>query len=201
MKLKYFAILSLLIFLFLIPMSFASEDLNITSVEVEDYELDIAEEVSNQNSYYSENNNSVEDPLLDDSFSNPKISYTERNTFYVNSSYYGSSELGTVSNPFKDLNSAFSSLTFNRSVVNIYIASGTYEISKTITLNKNLNIIGENPLNTIISGKNTTGIFEVGKDNLAINMINLTFTQGNTYYGGAICNNRSTIKLVNTIFD
>ena len=182
-------------------MSFASEDLNVTSAEVEDYELDVADEALNQNSYYSENNNSVEDPLLDDSFSNPKISYTERNTFYVNSSYYGSSELGTVSNPFKDINSAFSSLTFNRSVVNIYVASGTYKISKTITLNKNLNIIGENPLNTIISGKNTTGIFEVGKDNLAINMINLTFTQGNTYYGGAICNNRSTIKLINTIFN
>ena len=147
MKFKYFAIFTLLIVLFLIPMSFASEDLNATSVEVEDYKLDDNDEILNQNSYFSENNISVEEPLLDDSFSNPKISYTDRNTFYVNSSYFGSSELGTISNPFKDLNSAFSSLTFNRSVVNIYVASGTYEISKTITLNKNLNIIGENPLN------------------------------------------------------
>lgn len=184
-----------------IPVSFAAADTNLNATDVEIGDNNADDAISNQYSYYSGNNNSIEDSMLDDSFSNPRISYTDRNTFYVNSSYLGDDELGTVSNPFKDLNSAFSGLTFNRSVVNIYVAAGTYKISKTIELNKNLNIIGENPENTIISGKNTTGIFHVDKNNLAINIVNLTFTQGNTYYGGAICNNRSTIKLINTIFN
>ena len=159
----------------------------------------INDEVSTSLSYF-EGNNSIEEPMTDDDFANPKISFTDRNTFYVNSSYSGQDELGTVSNPFKAIDSAFSSLTLNRSVVNIFIAKGDYEVSKTISITKNLNIIGENPLDTIISGANVNHMFLVEKNNLVISIINLTFICGSNYYGGAIYNNRSTVKLVNDIF-
>ena len=200
MKIRYCGIAILLMMaLFIIPMSFAVQDVNITSNCTSDTILESIDEMD-ENSYFVENNLSIEEPLVDDDFANVKIAYTERNTFYVNASYYGSDELGTVENPFKDLNSAFSSLSVNRSVVNIYVAKGTYQISKTIEFTKNINIVGESPIDTIIIGNNLTGLLSINKNNLAINIINLTFTQGNGYWGGAIYNNRSSVKLINTIF-
>lgn len=182
--------------LFIIPMSFASSPDSNSTLELEDNDLDSL----SGDSYFTDNNNSIEQPMTDDDFANVKMSFTERNTFYVNSSYYGSNELGTQTNPFKDINSAFSSLSVNRSVVNIYVAKGTYSVTKTIDFTKNINLIGENPLNTVIAGNNLTGILSINKNNLVVNIINLTFTQGNTYYGGAIYNNRSSVRLINNIF-
>lgn len=201
MKLKTFGLIILLMaILFIIPISFASSipdvELN-SSLELESDYVD--SNYLNENSYF-DGNNSFEEPMLDDDFSNVKISFTDRNTFYVNSSYEGTNELGTVDNPYKNIESAFSNLNFNRSVTNIYIAHGHYNVSNTIGFTKNLNIIGENPLNTIISGKNLSEIFLVSKNGLNVNFINLTFTQGNNYYGGAIYNNRSSVKLINDIF-
>ncbi|MBQ2654226.1 MAG: hypothetical protein IJF83_11765 [Methanobrevibacter sp.] len=201
MKYKYLGLAVLIILcLVIIPISFASpvdsDNLSNSSYVAENYpSVSLAE-----NSYYGENNHSIEEPMLDDDFAGTKITITNRNTFYVNASYSGASELGTIDNPFKDINSAFSSLSVNRSIVNIYIAEGSYTVSKTVDINKNLNIVGVNPLNTVISGSDRTGIFNVNKNNLVINIINLTFTQGNTYYGGAIYNNRSSVRLVNDIF-
>ena len=205
MKFRYLTILTLFLVFLLIPMSFADSSDNSTladdveELEINNYNLNNDNELS-VDSYFAENNSAIEEPLWDDDFSNTKVSFTDRNTFYVNSSYSGSDEFGTVSKPFKDLNSAFSSLTFNRSVVNIYISKGTYNVSKTIDLNKNLNIVGESPDNTIICGMNSTQLFFVNKNSLAVNFFNLTFDSGNTYYGGAIYNNRSSLKLVNVIF-
>ena len=204
MKAKYFGTLMiLLIILFALPVGFATSlDENVTADDSSSNMtgMPIDEDYSLKDTSYFDGNNSIEEPILDDEFANPRISFTDRNTFYVNASYNGSNELGTKANPFKDIGSAFSGLTVNRSVVNIYIAEGSYEVSKSIDITKNLNIIGQNPLNTIIHGKNSTQIFFVNKNNLAINIINLTFTQANTYYGGAIYNNRSTVKLINDVF-
>ncbi|WP_405291584.1 lectin like domain-containing protein [Methanobrevibacter sp.] len=201
MKIKYCGIVILLMLsLFIIPMSFASSpDVDITLNTTSEPVLDSIDSLS-EYSYFVENNKSIEEPLIDDDFADIKISYTDRNTFYVNASYSGSKEIGTIENPFKDLNSAVSSLSVNRSVVNIYVAKGTYQLSKTVEITKNINIVGENPLDTIISGNNLTGIFSINKNNLVINIINLTFTQGNTYYGGAIYNNRSSVRLINDFF-
>ena len=212
----------MLVLIILIPVSFASSDGvdNITEAasdnvememiainESEDTQLETVEKESPEiycesgnNSYFTGDNENIEEPIIDDAFASPSIRYTDKNTFYVNASYNGSSELGTVNSPFKNINSAVSALSINRSVVNIYVAEGVYEVSKTISLTKTLNIIGENPLNTIIDAKNTHEILLINKNNLAVNIINFTFLAGNTYYGGAIYNNRSSVKLINTIF-
>lgn len=207
MKIKCLAIIGFLIMIIIIPICSASPgDLdNVTEVSdeimAEKVEVDYEEINSPINSsYYDDNNENIEQPLLDDSFKEISVKYTSKNTFYVNGSYNGSTELGTLNNPFKNIDVAFSSLTFNRSVSNIYIASGVYELQKTISLTKNLNIIGENPVNTIISGKYLNQLFFVNKNNLALTFVNLTFVAGNTYYGGAIYNNKSSIKLINDIF-
>jgi C1A family cysteine protease len=202
MKIEGLVIISLLVLL-LIPMCSASQDienLTETTEEIIQIENDIEIPLEDNSSYFTDNNENIEEPLLDDDFASPTIRYTDRNTFYVNSSYNESSELGTIDHPFKDVNSAFSSLSLNRSITNIYIAKGVYNISKTVSITKNLNIVGENPLDTILDGLDLNQIFFVNKNNLAINIINLTFTGGNTYYGGAIYNNKSSIKIINSIF-
>ena len=206
MKIRYFGIIAFLIILvFMLPMSFAmSDDLeNATGhCEIEDYGIQSNQDeaILGETSYFAEKNTGVEEPLLDDSFKDQKINLADKNTFYVNASYSGNDELGTKSNPFKDVESAFSSLTLNRSIVNIYIANGEYKLSKTIKITKNLNIVGQNPLKTVISAKSSNQLFFTDNNNLAITLANLTFSDGNAYYGGAIYNNRSSIKLINTIF-
>ncbi len=216
MKIKGFALICLvLMMIVLVPFSFASsEDIgNITDESNEDSELAMIDnqiELEEENSeiygdsenisYFSQENDNIEEPLMDDAFASPSIRYTDKNTFYVNASYEGSNEVGTIANPFKNIGSAVSALSINRSIVNIYVAKGNYDISKTISLTKTLNIIGENPLNTILNANGAHEILLINKNNIAVNIINLTFCAGNTYYGGAIYNNRSSVKLINTIF-
>ncbi len=187
----------------ILPMSFASSEDSCNVTSSDDgcgEEISIEGDDLTSDSGYFEGNDKIEEPLIDDDFATPNIKYTEKNTFYVNASYNGSVETGSVNTPFKKVDTAFSSLSLNRSVTNIHISKGFYEISKTISITKNLNIIGENPSNTIIDGKNLLELFLVNKNNIVVNFINLTFSSGNTYYGGAIYNNRSSVRLINTIF-
>ncbi|WP_405297276.1 hypothetical protein [Methanobrevibacter sp.] len=99
MKLEYLVIISILV-LILIPISFASEDnldnLTETSDEIliEETEVENSQLMDNQSvggdiGYFSENNENIENPLLDDTFANPTIRHNDRNTFYVNDSYIG----------------------------------------------------------------------------------------------------------------
>lgn len=202
MKLGHFWILGLLLVIIFIPLASASDtDYNLTGANEDSVICEVEHESLTRNdSYFSGENQNIEEPMIEDDFINPRISYTEKNTFYVNASAAQSSELGTADNPFTDIETAFSSLTINRSVVNIRIAEGSYQVAKTIEVNKNLNIIGENPLNTIIDGKNLSRIFLFNKNNLVVSIMNLTFVNGNHYYGGAIYNNRSNVRLISTIF-
>ena len=209
MKLEYLVIISILV-LILIPISFASEDnldnLTETSDEIliEETEVENSQLMDNQSvggdiGYFSENNENIEDPLLDDTFANPTIRHNDRNTFYVNDSYIGY-QSGNSTNPFKTVDLAFSNLNSKWGISNIYIANGNYKISKTIDVTKNLNIVGEDSFKTVLDGNNLFEILSVKTNGLTVSLINLTFASGNTYYGGAVYNNRSTIKIINCIF-
>lgn len=128
---------------------------------------------------------------------------SESNTIYVNSSYAGDEELGTQTNPFKTINSAYNYfINDTNSKTNIFLADGIYTISKRMTLTKNVNIIGESSLNTIISGDNSYEIFYISPPlsyyaiSPLVNFVNLTFTGGNSYYGGAIYINQSAVNFV-----
>ena len=135
---------------------------------------------------------------------------SDSNTIFVNSSYVGDEELGTQSNPFKTISSAYN--YFNNdtnSKTNIFLADGTYTISGRMTITKNLNLIGQSTLNTIIDGeanRYNNGIFFISPPlayyaiSPLVNFVNLTFTRGNSYYGGAVYINQSAVNFVYTRF-
>ena len=135
---------------------------------------------------------------------------SESNTIYVNSSYEGNEELGTQLNPFKTINNAYNYFISNEnSKSNIFLADGTYTVSRLMTITKNLNLIGESTLNTIIDGSTNNynnGIFFICPPlayyavSPLVNFVNLTFTRGNSYYGGAIYINESAVNFVYTRF-
>ena len=196
----------LLIVLFIIPIGSASSDLNNTvESNFEDTISDESEIEASQDgdvqdvSYYSENNENIVGPDLSTDFTDFKVKLTEKNTFYVNSSYTGKEETGTINTPFKTLKSALAELPLNRYVTTISIADGVYSISNPTSLSKSLNIIGQNPSNTIIDGRGSQ-LFFMKPNNIVLNIFNLTITGGYSYYGGAIYNNQSTLNVVNAIF-
>ena len=131
---------------------------------------------------------------------------SESNTIYVNSSYDGDEELGTQSNPFKTINSAYNYFINDTNYKsNIFLADGTYTVSKRMTINKNLNLIGQSTLNTIINGEGNgyeNGIFYISPPlsyyavSPLVNFVNLTFTKGTSYYGGAVYINQSAVNFV-----
>ena len=136
---------------------------------------------------------------------------SDSNTIFVNASYAGDEELGTQSCPFKTITSAYSCfINESNSKTNIFLADGTYTSTARMTINKNLNIIGQSTLNTIISGeanRYNNGIFfiapQMGYYEIVspwVNFVNLTFTRGNSYYGGAIYINESAVNFVYTRF-
>ena len=135
---------------------------------------------------------------------------SDSNTIFVNSSYDGDEELGTQSNPFKTISSAYNYfINDTNSKSNIFLADGTYVVSKRMTINKNLNLIGESTLNTIINGEgnsNENGIFFISPPlsyyaiSPLVNFVNLTFSKGTSYYGGAVYINQSAVNLVYTRF-
>jgi predicted outer membrane repeat protein len=69
----------------------------------------------------------------------------------------------------------------------VYIAKGNYS-ENNITINNNMNIIGESKSDTLINGENSGTIFDITSD-VIVNISNLTFINGNTDNGGAIYNN------------
>ena len=135
---------------------------------------------------------------------------SDSNTIFVNSSYDGDDELGTQSNPFKTISSAYNYfINDTNSKSNIFLADGTYTISGRMTITKNLNLIGQSALNTIIDGDGNgygNGIFFITPPiayyavSPLVNFVNLTFTRGNSYYGGAVYINQSAVNFVYTRF-
>jgi len=125
---------------------------------------------------------------------------TDNSTIYVNTggndSWDGlNATYNGTSGPKKTITNATATVAINGTV---YIAHGTYNESG-ININHNMNIIGENQQNTIINGTNTDTIFYI-LTGVNVNISNLTFTQGESHYGGAIYNNGTT-TLTNCNFE
>ena len=146
-------------------------------------------------------------PNLNTNFTNLDINFTDSNTIFVNASYTGTVESGTMENPFRTLNAAynqFSKSTNTKS--NIFLAKGSYQVSSLMKITKSVNIVGEGTLNTIISGRDSNQIFFIsppstyGAVSPFVNIFNLTFSNGVSYYGGAIYINESGANFVNVNF-
>ncbi len=132
---------------------------------------------------------------------------SESNTIYVNSNYDGDEELGSQLKPFKTINAAYNLfIDSSNTKTNIFLYEGTYVISKKMTINKNLNIIGESSTNTIISGNDEYEMFLISPPlsyyaiSPLVNFVNLTFAKGSSYYGGAVYINQSAVNFVNAKF-
>ncbi len=81
----------------------------------------------------------------------------------------------------------------------IYIAQGTYD-ENNITINEDLNIIGENQQNTVIDAQELGDIFTIATG-VNVTLTNLTLINGNsTPSGGAILNN-GTLTINNCILE
>ena len=146
-------------------------------------------------------------PNLDTNFTNLNVSFSDSNTIFVNASYTGDEESGTFENPFKTLNSAYNQfISSSNTKTNIFLANGLYQITRRMTINKNLNLVGESTSNTIISGGDRNQILYIsppityGAVSPLVNIFNLTLSHGISYYGGAIYANESALHIVNVNF-
>ena len=146
-------------------------------------------------------------PNLDTNFTNLNVSFTDSNTIFVNASYTGDEESGTIENPFKTINAAYNQfINSSNTKTNIFLANGLYQITRRMTINKNLNIVGESTSNTIISGGDNYQVFYItppmiyGAAGPIVNIFNLTISNGVSYYGGAIYINESAANIVNVDF-
>ena len=146
-------------------------------------------------------------PNLNTNFTNLDITFTDSNTIFVNASYTGTVESGTIENPFRTLNAAFTQFSKSTNTKsNIFLAKGSYQVSSLMKITKSVNIVGEGTLNTIISGRNSNQIFYIsppstyGAVSPFVNIFNLTFSNGVSYYGGAIYINESGANFVNVNF-
>ncbi len=189
--------------------SIQNSDLNSFNEVSSRMETSLRLETSSNEIFYSsdyvseginETTHTISGPDLNTSFADFKYILTDTNTFYVNGSYEGDYENGSCLSPFKSLETAISSLSTHRSVNTIYLCSGIYNISRKFSISKNFNLIGENALNTVISANNASQILSIEGSTIAVNIFNLTFSGGKSYYGGAIYSNQSTVNLVNLIF-
>lgn len=124
------------------------------------------------------------------------VSATPVNTIYVNGSGGSDASDGsTWSLAKKTINNATGTAKTNGRV---QIARGTYNESN-IQINRNMTIIGENQLNTIVDGQQSgNSIFTVTAD-VKLTIINLTLTNGTSRSGGAIENN-GMLAVYNTTF-
>ena len=140
-------------------------------------------------------------PNLDVSFSQIEIGCSDENTIFVNGSYDGAEQDGTQSKPYKSLTDGFSQFfNYYNTRTNIFIAEGSYNISSSVYMYKSVNIIGENPQNTIIDGLNRTLLFSFSGSNALVNIINLTLANGSNPLGGAIYVSRTYLNIINSIF-
>ena len=146
-------------------------------------------------------------PNLNTNFTNLNVTFTDSNTIFVNASYLGSVESGTRDNPYKTLIAAYNNFTSSSNTkTNIFLANGIYTVNSIMTISKNLNLIGESTLNTIIRSNDIYQILKItpprtyGAVSPFVNIFNLTFTKGHADYGGAIYINESGANIVNVNF-
>ena len=125
---------------------------------------------------------------------------TDNSTIYVNTqgndAWDGlNATYNGTSGPKKTITNATGTVATNGTV---HIAQGTYN-EYGINIDHNMTIIGANQQKTIINGTNKDTIFYI-LTGVNVNVSNLTFTQGESQYGGAIYNNGTT-TLTNCNFE
>ncbi len=149
---------------------------------------------------------------------------TDDDTIYINASYTGTNQTGTQLQPYSDINNGFTQVNNETNTkTNVYIADGTYNVTNTIILTKNLSITGQSQNNTIISGQNQYQLFKINNVNVNVSKItfansggnnkggaidnqgnliltNTTFSDNTAYYGGSIFN-RGNISIINSLFN
>ena len=126
------------------------------------------------------------------------------NTIYVNGSSGNDSWSGlnstwingTLNGPKATIKSATNTVTSGGT---INIANGIYTgVNNTnITINKNMNILGQSEEGTIINGTNSNSIFNI-PSGITVSIINITLSNGNSANGGAIYND-GILTINNTI--
>ena len=120
-----------------------------------------------------------------------------------NDSYNGESQVfvSGLIGPKKTIKNATGTVIADGTV---NIASGTYN-ENNIAINRNMNIIGENKLNTIINGNNIGRIFGVSGSTYSVTTVlfsNLKLINGNATGGGAISNTGpNNVNIENCIFE
>jgi hypothetical protein len=99
---------------------------------------------------------------------------------------YATFQTGTLHGPKYSIKNATGTVDTNGT---IYIANGQYKgIDNTnITINRNMSIAGQSETGTIINGTGISWIFHINSG-ITFKILNLTLTNGNNNYGGAIYN-------------
>lgn len=191
MKFKKFLILGfLLIALVALPVSFAA-DVEVTDLNPNDMGgTDLGLEEVNQ----SISSTSTEEDVVAFDTSN----LLDNETVYLNGSYTGSVEKGTLKNPYKNINNATKAL-LNSNKTNLFIANGNYKINNHFDVNnKNINIIGESSSGVKVDC-NKDYLFAFRNSNS--NIYNLIITNGcsNSDYA-VIWTELSNITMCNFVF-
>lgn len=191
MKFKKFLILGfLLIALVALPVSFAA-DISVTDLNPNyDGGTDLSLEKVNQ----SISSTSIEEDV--DAFDTSNL--LDNETIYLNGSYTGSEEKGTLENPYKNINNATKAL-LNSNKTNLFIANGNYIINNHFNVtDKNINIIGESGSEVKINC-NKDYLFAFTNSNS--NIYNLIITNGysNSDYA-IIWTELSNITMCNVVF-
>lgn len=106
---------------------------------------------------------------------------------YVNPTGNDDTGDGSAGNPYLTIQKGISSIQDNGT---LKIGNGIYGgVNNTnITIDRNMNIIGESQAGTIIDGENLNRIFFI-QSGVNVSICNLTFINGNNTSGGAIQNN------------
>jgi len=124
----------------------------------------------------------------------PSDSVSAQATYYVSTTGSDTTGDGSAGNPWLNTSYAVGQAASGDTIV---VAAGEYIENATITINKNLTIIGSLQGNTIVDGNNSHRVFYI-MPNFTVNMSNMTIRNGNTSAsGGGIFNDGSTLNMNN----
>lgn len=114
------------------------------------------------------------------------ISVSAADPVYVNTTGSDTDGDGSADNPFLTLQKGVSNITENGT---IYIANGEYTgVNNTnITISKNIAIIGQSQVGTVINAQGLNQIFHI-QSGISVALLNLTLKNGNADSGGGIFN-------------
>lgn len=128
------------------------------------------------------------------------------NTIYVNASGNDTTGNGSAENPYLTIRKGMDTLTENGT---LKLSKGTYKGTgnTNITISKNMTILGESQVGTIINGTGTNWLFHITPGNTVL-IQNLTLTNGKAayhptiqqYLGGAIYNENSNLTVTKCTF-